>query len=489
MDRLFDGAIRSFQPGAGAFARQRLYLRLLPAAAESVSRSEPERQSSDFPRAVCAGQIDAEVLRNRYRAEKLSNRTALYGLLGCPIGHSLGAAIHNAALPVKAGVDAVYVPLLSSDLKDFRSAARPLPLGRVQRHHSSQARDSALGGPDGSDGPGGGCGQHRPSVRRGRWEAINTDVEGIMVPLRKALRLGSNASILPRRFPGPDCRQRRRRPRRPGSPSGKLRCRDIFVTGRKSRQGSCISQKLWAAKPIPMGALRREQFGLLIHATSVGMWPEDGSLPPAAGTGQRKAGVSIWSTILPKPGCLKIARARGCRTIPGLEMFLAQAARQFEYWTGLAGSSSPYANHGPAGAFPAPATRHRRSGFEGMILPGPEKFSDLARQGNLIPVWKSVPADLLTPVSAYLKLTSSRTGARHNKEGRNQKNFSFLFESVEGGETIARYTYLGADPFLIVRFRMPASKAAGRQKAQGGRRFPCRLRARSRSSRRGGRDR
>ena len=90
-----------------------------------------------------------------------------------------------------------------------------------------------------------------------------------------------------------------------------------------------------------------------------------------------------------------------------------------------------------------------------MIFPGPEKFSDLARQVNLIPVWKPVPADLLTPVSAYLKLTSGRAGARHNKEGRNQKGFSFLFESVEGGETIARYTYLGADPFLIVRFQMP----------------------------------
>ena len=103
-----------------------------------------------------------------------------------------------------------------------------------------------------------------------------------------------------------------------------------------------------------------------------------------------------------------------------------------------------------------------------MILPGPEKFSDLARQGNLIPVWKSVPADLLTPVSAYLKLTSSRTGARHNKEGRNQKNFSFLFESVEGGETIARYTYLGADPFLIVRFRMPKRPPEGKKPRAGG---------------------
>src|SRR3972149_2468088 len=85
-----------------------------------------------------------------------------------------------------------------------------------------------------------------------------------------------------------------------------------------------------------------------------------------------------------------------------------------------------------------------------MIFPDLKKFLNLARQGNLVPVWTSVPADLLTPVSAYLKLTRGRTKARDS-----QRNFSFLLESVEGGETIARYTYLGADPFLILRFWMP----------------------------------
>ena len=98
-----------------------------------------------------------------------------------------------------------------------------------------------------------------------------------------------------------------------------------------------------------------------------------------------------------------------------------------------------------------------------MIFPGPDKFSDLARKGNLIPTWKPVPADLLTPVSAYLKLTGSRTGTRRGKQ-----DFSFLFESVEGGETIARYTYLGADPFLVARFRMEASKTPTKKNSMPG---------------------
>jgi anthranilate synthase component 1 len=64
-------------------------------------------------------------------------------------------------------------------------------------------------------------------------------------------------------------------------------------------------------------------------------------------------------------------------------------------------------------------------------------FERYARQGNIVPVSKVLTADLETPVSAYLKLAGRR-------------KYSFLLESVEGGEKIGRYTFLGADPFLIV---------------------------------------
>jgi anthranilate synthase component 1 len=75
-----------------------------------------------------------------------------------------------------------------------------------------------------------------------------------------------------------------------------------------------------------------------------------------------------------------------------------------------------------------------------MILPDFETFSGHARHGNIVPVQKILTADLETPVSAYLKLAS-----RHR--------YSFLLESVEGGEKIGRYTFLGSDPFLVVEAR------------------------------------
>ena len=74
------------------------------------------------------------------------------------------------------------------------------------------------------------------------------------------------------------------------------------------------------------------------------------------------------------------------------------------------------------------------------MQPGLEEVKKLQSQGNVIPVYKSVIADFLTPVSAFLKLEKDRSHA-------------FLLESIEGGERIARYSFLGGDPFLIKRYR------------------------------------
>src|SRR5258708_36391814 len=69
-----------------------------------------------------------------------------------------------------------------------------------------------------------------------------------------------------------------------------------------------------------------------------------------------------------------------------------------------------------------------------------EEFKELARRGTFVPVCKEIVADLLTPVSAFLKI------AEHS-------DYAFLLESVEGGEHVGRYSFLGKDPFLILRAR------------------------------------
>src|SRR5215475_8588640 len=67
-----------------------------------------------------------------------------------------------------------------------------------------------------------------------------------------------------------------------------------------------------------------------------------------------------------------------------------------------------------------------------------EDFEREARHGNVVPVVRSVLADLQTPVGAFMCIAA-------------ESSHAFLLESVEGGERIARYSFLGADPEMIVR--------------------------------------
>ncbi|MBI2355419.1 MAG: anthranilate synthase component I [Deltaproteobacteria bacterium] len=72
-----------------------------------------------------------------------------------------------------------------------------------------------------------------------------------------------------------------------------------------------------------------------------------------------------------------------------------------------------------------------------MFSPDIDTFRELSRRGNLIPVYREIMADMDTPVTAFKKIDDGR--------------FSFLLESIEGGEKWGRYSFLGSSPSLIVR--------------------------------------
>ena len=75
-----------------------------------------------------------------------------------------------------------------------------------------------------------------------------------------------------------------------------------------------------------------------------------------------------------------------------------------------------------------------------MLFPNYREFAALARDATLVPVAKTVAADLRTPVSAFLSMAAREPNA-------------FLLESVEGGEKAARYTFLGARPYMVLQAR------------------------------------
>ncbi|MCG8348796.1 MAG: anthranilate synthase component I [Chloroflexales bacterium] len=72
-----------------------------------------------------------------------------------------------------------------------------------------------------------------------------------------------------------------------------------------------------------------------------------------------------------------------------------------------------------------------------MYYPSLSEIRAMREQGNLCPIYHEIMADLETPVSAYLKIARGQ--------------HSFLLESVEGGQHIARYSFLGSDPYLVLR--------------------------------------
>jgi len=72
-----------------------------------------------------------------------------------------------------------------------------------------------------------------------------------------------------------------------------------------------------------------------------------------------------------------------------------------------------------------------------MYYPTKEEFIRRSQSGNLVPVYREILADMETPVSAYRKIARGK--------------YSFLLESVEGGERLARYSFIGTDPFLVFK--------------------------------------
>ncbi len=75
--------------------------------------------------------------------------------------------------------------------------------------------------------------------------------------------------------------------------------------------------------------------------------------------------------------------------------------------------------------------------MSGPYYPSFDEVERLADQGDILPVYREVTADLETPVSAYMKVA--------------RRPYSFLLESVEGGERIARYSFIGTEPLSVVR--------------------------------------
>src|SRR5579864_7402721 len=86
--------------------------------------------------------------------------------------------------------------------------------------------------------------------------------------------------------------------------------------------------------------------------------------------------------------------------------------------------------------------------------PSLREFQQLAREYSLVPVYRTVAADLETPVSAFLRIAAEEPEA-------------FLLESVEGGEHVGRYTFIGIEPYkkMVSRGKSIVVEEGGKRRA------------------------
>jgi 3-dehydroquinate dehydratase/shikimate dehydrogenase len=271
--------------------------------------------------AVAPGQIPAARMLDEFRFRSIGPDTAIYGVVGNVGLHSKSPVMHNAALQA-AHLDAVYVPLRAADFDDFLTFAEamrihgvsvtiPFKLDALRAAGHSDALTRRVGAAN--------------TLRRtgGEWEAANTDVEGFLKPLEST-------------YPGSLARTRASLLGAGGSARAvgvalASRGADLTIHARRREQASEVALICGAsigAWPPPPGS-----WDLLVNCTPLGgpSARRESPLPGGPFDGKLVYDLTYGDEEAP---LLREARQAGCLTLDGLPMLVAQAERQFEWWTG-----------------------------------------------------------------------------------------------------------------------------------------------------------
>ena len=266
------------------------------------------------------GQVNARDLRAIYRIEQVDPATRVYGVAGDPIEHSLSPVIMNAAMR-RENVNSVYLPLHAKTLKDLLYCIREIPLhGLSVTMPYKQSIVEHLDNTDAHTTKTGAC---NTVVRGqdGKLYGFNTDIAGVIRPLEQRLTI-ENAKVLVLGAGGAA---------RAAVFGLKERGAELWIMNRTSAKGQKLARQA-KAHSIKRTDLRKHAFDVIINATPIGMGnTRDCPLKDE----EIKARVVFDMVYDPvETRLLQVARAKGIAVIPGIEMFVHQAARQFEIWTG-----------------------------------------------------------------------------------------------------------------------------------------------------------
>lgn len=271
--------------------------------------------------ATAPGQASLRELKELYRAHKLTERTRLYGVIGNPIGHSLSPLLHNTGYVV-AKKDAVYLPFLVEDLRDFLRVRRDFGLAgfSVTRPHKQKILDyldecEPLAQEIGA--------VNTVTVRRnGKLAGSNTDYLGVLRALEGKLKLNGSRIVI--YGAGGAARAAAFAVAKAGA--------EVLVCARQEKTAKELARAVHGGM-LRRAALRKEKFDAILNTTPVGMHPHEGSSPLEAS--ELNCGLVMDIITRPlKTKLLRMAAARGIRTVSGVEMFVAQGIAQWELWMG-----------------------------------------------------------------------------------------------------------------------------------------------------------
>jgi len=268
---------------------------------------------------VAGGQLPAEIMRGVYRIEHLDPRTQLFGVVGTKASMSLSPVMQNIAFQAKH-VNALYLPCETNRLSDFLNFAQSLGFaGFSVTMPFKQAIMRKLSWVDPLAKEIGAC--NTVAIRRGKWMGWNTDSAAVIEVLTKRLRLeGSRILILGAGGAA-----------RAAAYALRAKNAEILIAARREAMARRLARCV-GAQAIPWDNADNLDVDAVINATPVGMPPHTDSSP--IDLARLRARVVLDMVYYPlETRFLSDARGRGLVTISGIEMLVAQGARQFEIWT------------------------------------------------------------------------------------------------------------------------------------------------------------
>jgi 3-dehydroquinate dehydratase/shikimate dehydrogenase len=264
------------------------------------------------------GMIAADRMLEEFRFREVTGATAIYGVVGSPLTHSVSPAMHNAAFRA-AGADAVYVPLVASSAGDFTMFATamgvqgvsitiPYKVDLFERADEVDALSRKVGAVN----------TYRRTATG--WEARNMDVSGFLAPLAGRIGLrGTRAAVLGTGGAGRGVAVALASAGAVVTVYGRNRGRakDVAALAGGTASGFPVAPRSW---------------DLLVNATPVGMFPHTGETPYEGTFDGRVVYDLVYNPL--ETRLLKDAAAAGCETVGGLDMLVAQAEDQSDWWLG-----------------------------------------------------------------------------------------------------------------------------------------------------------